>query len=311
MNTRLGAFLRQIRKKTGLTQNEVAGKLSRRLRRKISQGLVAQLETGRIITPDAGTLTSLAKVYGVDYEEFVFRIALDVIDKYRHESELSEFGKSRLELWEAGLKRFSTVGNVKGLEVDQQRAKAVFIEKAEILDLAGCLKWQTSFPHLRELWLVVPDFLDDTDPEIQKATIRHLKDGVRIHYFVLEGEEEQGGKFWRLQRMLPELDPAITPKMVEEQVIGFPLNKEQQRWLTTNLIIAHPPPPDEAVGFRILRQEGGQSFAIRMAAMELDKIVRPMTQWVVVQLEKQHKPFLSRVAPGAGDRPSSTKKKTK
>jgi hypothetical protein len=250
-------------------------------------------------------------VYGVDYEELVFRIALDVIDKYRPEAELSEFGKNRLGLWEAGLKRFPTVGEVEGLEGDQQRAKAVFIEKAEILDLEGCLKWQTSFPNLRELWLVLPDFLDDTDPAIQRATIRHLKDGVRIHYFVLEGEEEQGGKFWRLQRMLPELDPAITPKMVDEQVTGFPLNKEQQRWLTTNLIIAHPQPPDEAVGFRILRQEGGRSFAIRLAAMELDKVVRLMTQWVVVQLEKQHKSFLSRVARSAGDRPSSTKKKTK
>ena len=151
-------------------------------------------------------------------------------EKYVPEDESSEpeLIAAQLQVWEAALRRFPAVCDVDELEEHQLRAKAMVVKNVEVLDMDGWAKWQTRFPNLSELWIVVPGFLDAKEP-LRSAVLYNLRRGVRYVYFVREADIEKGGKFWLLQQQLASIQPDITADVVQRQMIAVPLGEEELR----------------------------------------------------------------------------------
>jgi len=72
--TSFGEYLKKNRKRTGLSQAEIAQRLG------MSQSLVAQLETGRISNPDKEMLRIIATIYDIDYDRLVWELMSEKYD---------------------------------------------------------------------------------------------------------------------------------------------------------------------------------------------------------------------------------------
>ena len=274
MSPKFGDYLRRARQEAGIRTQHQAAKELERLGRRISQGLIAQYETGKIKTPDPNILCLLAKLYKKDYLELVFHL---VKDKYSvcGDPESVEVTKARWALWEAALQSFKTVGGVPGLEVYQLRAKTSLLQQ-EILNAEGLSIWERNYKDLEVVWIVASNALNDKSSRILDSVIENMKQGVQMVYFVRGEDIKRGGRFWQLQRTL--LARAQAAEMSKEDFklpVAVELGEDELGWLNTDLIIANPHWQEHAAGFKYIRRgRGGSSYAVRMSPFELGDIIR-------------------------------------
>ena len=222
---------------------------------------------GAITDPDPAIIRKLEKAYGVDYDRIVYEL---IRDKYCL-GDLSQVTPLSHERWRtiAGvLKNSETVGMVKGLEIEQLRAKAQMLE-SELLDMDGLARWQREFPKLKELWIVTPHFQDDKNATLREAVIHNLGRGVQYFYFVPKVDLEEGRPFWLFLRRLAQDHPALRNR-VQKQLHGVGLEEAELRWIVTDLMIANPTDPASRTGFVGFRQDRAIQFACRMSDLDAE-----------------------------------------
>src|SRR5215813_6717764 len=97
-----GAYLRRARQEAGIKTQDQAAQELRSLGRSVSQGLIAQYETGKIRDPDPKLLCLLATLYKKDYLEVVFHL---IREKYAQclDQTSAKITEERWALWEAAL----------------------------------------------------------------------------------------------------------------------------------------------------------------------------------------------------------------
>jgi transcriptional regulator with XRE-family HTH domain len=263
-----GTYLREARLKAGIkTQKEAASRLTA-LGRKTSQGLLAQYEAGKIKNPDPSVLRFLAEIYGQDYMEVVFHL---IRDKYGPEGGWAEPGiaHERLKLWEASVQPIEPIDGVDGLEVYQLKAKAALVRET-ILNVKGLAEWERNIPQLEILWIVATDSLNDKGSQILESVVHNMRRGVQMIYFLREEDIKEGGRFWELQLMLEHMKLRPDDGKPLNPPLAVPLDRDQLKWLSTDIIIANPHWRDHAAGFRYIRRARVGAYAIRMRNRELN-----------------------------------------
>lgn len=275
-----GAFLKEARIKAGFkTQKEAADKLTA-LGRKTSQGLLAQYEAGKIKDPDPSILRLLAQTYGRDYMEVVFHL---VREKYGPEGGWSEPGiaHERLKLWEAAVECSGPVDGVDGLDAYQLQAKAA-LARETILNVKGLAEWERNIPQLEILWIVATDSLNDKSSQILEAVVHNMRRGVQMIYFLRSEDIEEGGRFWELilkldqMNLSPQCGKPLTPPL------AVPLDRDQLKWLSTDIIIANPHWREHSAGFRYIRRARAGAYAIRMWSRELNATIGHLRRYAPV-----------------------------
>lgn len=169
------------------------------------------------------------------------------------------------------------IGRVPGLEQHLARTQKHIIEHEEFLDVKGVIEWARNFPGLQRIWIVVPNFLDDKDPEVLNEVIYNIEErNVTFTYFVRFEDMRKGERFSRLQKQISDL---VGEDKARKHVIGVPLIEEQLMWLRTDHVIANPHRITEAVGFQYFRRAKIPAFAIRMEDVELVEMIQELTPW--------------------------------
>jgi transcriptional regulator with XRE-family HTH domain len=279
---RFGEFVQSARERCAASQQQ-ALELLIRAGLKMSQSWVAQIETGRIMDPDAATLGKLAQAYGLDRDELVYAL---IRDKYQLD-DLSVVSPLSRERWRACadlLRDFPAIGKVEGLEIDQLRGKSQMLQ-LEILDLEGLARWQREFPKLKELWIVSPHFQDDKDPGLREAVVHNLGRGVRHFYFVPKIDLEEGRPFWLFLRRLAQDHPPLRNRL-QKQVHGVGLDEAELRWIATDLIIANPTDPASRTAFVGLRHDRALKFACRMSDLDAESAVHGIMPFLTKRLKR-------------------------
>lgn len=278
-----GTFLKEARIKAGIkTQREAAVKLTA-LGRKTSQGLIAQYEAGKIKDPDPSILRLLAEIYGRDYMEVVFHL---IRDKYGPEGRWTDPGVAyeRLKLWEATVQPASGVDEVEGLDVYQMQAKAV-LARETILNVKGLAEWERNIPELEILWVVATDSLNDKSSQILESVVHNMRRGVQMIYFLRGEDIEEGGRFWELLLKLNQMDLTLGGEKPYNPPLAVPLDKDQLKWLSTDIIIANPHWRDHAAGFRYIRRAQSGAYAIRMRSRELNMTIGHLRRYAPLALK--------------------------
>jgi hypothetical protein len=266
-----GTFLKEARINAGIkTQKEAANLLSE-LGRKTSQGLLAQYEAGKIKDPDPSVLQLLAKIYNRDYMEVVFHL---IRDKYGPLGGWGDPGvaQERLKLWEASLQPIGKVDEVEGLDVYQLQAKTELVRET-ILSVKGLAEWERNIPELEILWIVATDSLNDKGSQILESVVHNMRRGVQMIYFLREEDIKEGGRFWELLLMLDQMKLRPEEGKPLNPPLAVPLDRDQLKWLSTDLIIANPHWRDHAAGFRYIRRARAAAYAIRMRNRELNTTI--------------------------------------
>lgn len=277
MINRFGEYLREARKAAGIHTQQQAVEELEKLGRRVSQALIAQYETGKVNDPDPAILCLMARLYKKDYMELVFQL---VQDKYGTCEELatSPLARERWKLWAAALMPFEEVGRVKNLETHQLRAKISLI-KQEILTVEGLAEWEKNYPDLEVVWIVASNALNDSGSKILESVIHNMKRNVQMVYFVQKQDIDRGGRFWRLQRTISNLDAGRSDHELKPPV-AVPLGEDELGWLNTDLIIANPHWQDHSAGFKYIRRgRGGSSYAMRMSSFELGDMIRVLSRY--------------------------------
>ena len=248
-----------------------------KLGRRVSQGLLAHYETGKVKDPDPSILCLLANIYRRDYMEMVFHL---VREKYGVCSEDSnpELSTQRWALWQAALKPFIQTGRVDGLQRFQLRAKAALMEH-EVLDVEGLAEWEKNYPDLEVLWIVASNALNDKNSKILESVIHNMKRKVQMVYFVQQKDIDAGGRFSELLRVLSKVESVLSQPDARPPV-PVALGENELTWLNTDLIIANPHWRDHSAGFKYIRRgRRGSSFAIRMSSFELGDMINTLSRY--------------------------------
>lgn len=278
-----GIFLKEARIKAGLrTQREAAERLTA-LGRKTSQGLIAQYEAGKIKDPDPSVLRLLAKIYNRDYMEVVFHL---IRDKYGPEGGWLEPGVAheRLKLWEATVQPAGQVDGVEGLDVYQLQAKAA-LARETILNVKGLAEWERNIPELEILWIVATDSLNDKSSQILESVVHNMRRGVQMIYFLRGEDIEEGGRFWELLLRLNQMNLSPDGEKPHNPPLAVPLDKDQLKWLSTDIIIANPHWREHAAGFRYIRRAQSGAYAIRMRSRELNMTIGHLRRYAPLALK--------------------------
>lgn len=272
MTNRFPEYLKQARLSAGIrTQKEAVNELGK-LGRKVSQGLIAQYETGKIKDPDPAILCLLARIYKRDYMEMIFHL---IRDKYGFcESRETDVDSERWNLWENALRRFEKIGCVDGLEVHQLRAKTALLRQ-EILNVEGLAEWEKNYPELEVVWVVASNSLNDKGSKILESVIHNIRRDVQLVYFLQNKDVEAGGRFWQLERTLSSSgETKLRPP------VAVPLGEEELGWLNTDIIIANPHWQEHSAGFKYIRRgRAGASYAIRMSPFELGDMISVLRRY--------------------------------
>lgn len=285
MDKRFGEYIRKAREKAGLKQTQAAEAVSKLMPpKKISQGLVAQYEGGQVILPDATILRSLARIYGIDFSELVFRVALDIVQTYASADDgpLASLTLERLNLWEACLNRFPTVGDVDGLERDLLASKTSLIATAEILNVKGLADWQRRITPLTDYWVITPKFIDDYEVEIAEAVVHNLNRGVHYLYFIRKSDAEKGGRFYVLRstlaRLGSNLEKPLKEQTIDKLVRVVEIDEDDLKWINTDIVIANPLSKNP-VGFASIRYQEIPQYGFRLGDRDLATIVARMADY--------------------------------
>lgn len=293
-------YLKQARLTAGIrTQKEAADELSK-VGRKVSQGLIAQYETGKIKDPDPAILCLLAKIYKRDYMEMIFHL---VRDKYGVcESRETDIDRERWNLWESALKPFGKTGFVEGLEVYQLRAKTALVQQ-EILNVEGLAEWEKNYPELEVVWVVASNALNDKGSKILESVIHNMKREVQMVYFLQNKDVEAGGRFWQLLRTLSKLEIDNPRQRSLKPPVAVPLGEDELSWLNTDIIIANPHWQEHAAGFKYIRRgRAGASYAMRMSPFELGDMISVLRRYAArkVNPDEMEKVLPEKIPAGIG-----------
>ncbi|HET6201559.1 MAG TPA: helix-turn-helix domain-containing protein [Planctomycetota bacterium] len=268
-----GAYLRSCREAAGFrSQRAAIGALEPR-RERLSQGLLAHYETGRVRNPDPRILARLAALYGVDFLEMILRLARARWASAQVGEESN--GTTRWRLVESATTPLSAIGTAAGLEGDQFRARADLLREVQILDVEGIANWQRSVEGLESFWVIAPYFLDDEDDRLLGAVVENLKRGVRYTYFIYRDAET---RFRALQDKLH----ALVGKggRLREPVTAVWLPPGALTWLHADYVVANPTQRARAVGFQNLRHYGKTRFAFRLPDPDLLELVDKVNTWM-------------------------------
>lgn len=280
---RFSKFLIKARQTARKSQLQAAKELQGR-GLKASQTLVAQYETGKITLPDPAILRVMAAIYGCSYAEMVILLAFDLLhDKYHlGQNEFrNRLGASYMDFLTSLVQTIEGEFESEEMKAHQLRASAALFGSTPILDVEGNSEWQKNFPGLEQFWVIVPNFVELTDPNIRQAVVFNLKRGAKYFYFVApEDLKPPLGRLWVLKQSLPQLDPEITEKMVSEQIIEVKLDKHALIWLPVDLVIANPHRAGEAEGFVIIRKRGTPVFSIKMERTDLVRVIDELSRYV-------------------------------
>lgn len=274
---KFGQYLVEARREAGIrTQQDVATWLKKKLRRPISQGLLAKYETGRVADPDPAVLHALAELYKRDYMELVGQL---VREKYEQGDEWTRPGLplERWNLWNAGLQRFNTVGGTADLEHLQLHEKVALVRSREVLGVEGILKWIDGFPNLQMVWVIVQQLLDNDDARVLEFVAKRLKEGVNYWYFI--AQEDERVKFSDVKVQLAQ---KVGQKIVDSRVNHVVLADNQMNALQTDHVIANAHRGGkEAVGFQYFRHLGKPETALRMDEASLSSLVLTLKEWAI------------------------------
>ncbi len=291
-----GNYLRELRNKAGKTQQEVAQQANPDSTKIITQGLLAQYESGNIVLPDASILNVLASNFEVGTGEFVFRIAIDIVDSYNLQGAiLSDNEKQKFEIWKESIFRdgenppndilasFSETGSYNKAVL---RSTKDFLKLFEVLDIEGLAKWQKDFPDLKEFWVISPSFIDNSNKIIIEAVIDNLNEDVHYFYFVNENDVGKGGKFNillnTLIRLACNLTTPISEDVVRNLVTPVKIPQNDIGLIQTDIVIANPQSLN-AVGYRSIRHNGIPAFGVRIADEELSTIIGQLADYFDVK----------------------------
>ena len=126
---------------------------------------------------------------------------------------------------------------------------------------------------------VVSNALNDSGSKILESVIHNMKRDVQMVYFVQKQDIETGGRFWRLQRTLSNLEAGRSDHDLKPPV-AVPVGEDELGWLNTDIIIANPHWQDHAAGFKYIRRgRGGSSYAMRMSSFELGDMIRVLSRY--------------------------------
>jgi transcriptional regulator with XRE-family HTH domain len=253
-----GKFLKTEREKMVPSQHEAA-RLLTQAGHPATQSLVAQLETGRISNPDAALLKKLSEIYDTPYKELVNCL---VLDKYGVNDDFTS------QLCADLVGSLTAKAAPDKMAEHRTRSKLEFFRHADVLDIEGMAEWQRTFPNLKDYWVIAPDFVDDRVDSIKQAVIQNLRRGVNITYFVKKGDEASG-RFYRFKRRL-EASLEKMEGMKEIRAVGVP--EDHLRWLVADMVVANPD-GDDAVGYLVMRSDGGPVVGVRMSTADVDKTV--------------------------------------
>lgn len=155
---------------------------------------------------------------------------------------------------------------------------------AEAKSVQELAEWEEKYPNLEQFWVIAPNFLGDTDPEVYRAMVHNLNRGVKYRYFLRSFSD-----FQRLQRFAEKLqndmdvrkDIDVREYIAAVLLIRWDLGGEAIDILNNNYFIANPTLPD-VDGYRLL--PSGNPGSIRGAKLlsipELKKIetlLKPLT----------------------------------
>jgi len=281
-----GGRLRQLREEKAppLKQKEVADAVSFSTR-KVTQGLIAQYESGKVTLPDASIVVKLADFFEISPGELVFRIALDVIDRYWDDGVVfTTADLERIEILESNLQKIEPIQGLDGqYEEDVLRSAAGLLEQeVKILDVPALVKWQRGLD-LTEFWVISPNFLDNTNKDVLDAVLFNLGRGVRYRYFVNENDIEAGGSFDILLTTLVRLGARADKPLSETKVRSLIEAVGIQQWLIgllqTDIIIAFPR-SEEPVGYRSIRYNAIPTFGVPISREELAIVIGQMNAYV-------------------------------
>jgi len=219
-----------------------------------SQSLIAHLETGRILNPDASLLRILAKVYDISYVQLIRSLVVDKYlgstDQFENVIELSNNASSEPDL----------------LDMHRLRSKRAFIQNADVLDVKAMAEWQRIIPNLKEYWVISPDFFDDDNIDIRDAVVENLSRGVNITYFIKNWEDKPGKKFPSFIRRLSTISK-------EMHLVHYVLIPEDYLiWMFASVVIANPD-RDDASGYLIVSADGAPTVGIRMSKDRVKRTV--------------------------------------
>ena len=286
MSPKFGDYLRKARQEAGIKTQQQAVQELQKLGRAVSQGLLAQYETGKIKDPDPNLLCLLAALYKKDYLEVIFHL---IREKYSQclDQEAARITEERWRLWEAALQPLKQVDGVPDLEVFQLRAKTSLIQQ-EVLNAEGLALWEKNYPHLEVVWIVASAALNDKSSRILDSVIHNMKRRVQMVYFVRGEDVKTGGRFWQLQRTLSKVQSAELAKEDFKLPVPVELTADQLGWLNTDLIIANPHWQEHSAGFKYIRRgRVGPSYAVRMSSFELAEMIHVLRSFAGTQLPEE------------------------
>jgi transcriptional regulator with XRE-family HTH domain len=294
---RFGVSLKQARASAGQTQKEAAEAVcqlqqdvgGQHKQRAVSQGLIAQYESGSIGDPDPTILYFLARVYKRDYLEL---ISLLVREKYDTGNNWQEgHGCERWAVLRATWLQPERIGElrdiegqvispgVSGFERDQLLAKAQLIARATVLSVKAMARWEVEAPDVRKFWVIAPEFIADSDPDIREAVARNLlkHPPVEYEYFI---HPTNTGRFLAYKQLLKNHEEILRVKRlkVDRLIRAYTLDKQALRWLSTDHLVANPDYPEQALVFRYLRQSD-TLFAHLLDRRDADNLLRNWKNW--------------------------------
>ena len=254
-----GTFLRKAREKTGLSQASAAKEIAKEILKSsnnvidipLSQSQIAQLESGTNNNPHVELLQAIAEVYKLSYSSLV-----------------SEYIKDKLRY-------------------DASRAERLNEDRKTIEELA---EWETN-ERPEKLWVVAPNFVDDSNAQIYGAVIDLIKEAkTEITYFVKKSDLTDTGRFTRFKKFVVNKIMKEEQKDVSKNILYYPLSLEQMAVFSISFVIANPgsaligaPSEDEhrASGYYVIPEESGQpSYGIAISKDELRRLAHNLMDFI-------------------------------
>ncbi|MBV9217199.1 MAG: helix-turn-helix transcriptional regulator [Acidobacteria bacterium] len=285
MGRLFGTYLRSVRESRNKSQSEVAVLATAKGTKKITQPFLTQLEKG--LSPDAKTVNQLAKALDVRPGEFLFKLALDLIDEYQqNDVEIDNQDRSILETWEAAAFKDWTPALAsdragENVSVDEvaagMRSMAEFVRENDVRDIDSLAQWQKEFPGLEVFWVIAPNFVDSSHPQLRETVLNNIRKGVHYYYFIKKGDAEKGEAFYQLLNRLAlesrrDNDIALKQEDLEKYIHYVEFPKEIVGLIPSDVVIANPH-SDAPVGFRSIRSAGKPKFGVAIDENDLSRII--------------------------------------
>ncbi|MCI0586290.1 MAG: helix-turn-helix domain-containing protein [Planctomycetes bacterium] len=267
-----GSYLKECRERAGFRSQRAAVRALESRKVKISDGLLAHYESGRVVSPTLDLLAALATLYGADFFELTLRLA-----RAKYELVAGSVAPGDGERWnlvEAALTPPARIGTAADLDAHQVRGRAAFLREVQVLDVEGLADWQRTIVGLETFWVIAPYFLEDENDRLLHAVAENLKRGVRYTYFTHRDRRTRFGA------LLEKLQAHVGSRpRVEKVARAVWIPPGALTWLHADYDVANPTVRSSSVGFQSLRHEGKTRYAFRLPDPDLLDLVDKVTAW--------------------------------